>query len=116
MNWARHYLCRALPYGYRHLEDGSKIYFDRKYRNLAQVWPNGRIEIQEPNFEHSGAPMTHYYPSGGSPRRQTAVFKKIHAVAEELGLMPHIKKRARADYEKFCAKVRRKPRRTKTLE
>jgi len=116
MNWARHYLCRALPYGYRHLEDGSRIYFDRQYRNLAQVWPDGRVEIQEANFDHGDAPMTHFYPSGGSPRRQPTVFKKIRAVAEEFDLMPHIKERARADYDAYRVRMWRKPHRPRILE
>ena len=116
MNWAKHYLCRAMLYGVRELEDGSKIYFDRQYRNLARVWPDGRIEFQEPNYDYGDAPCIYFYRDRTSPRRKPSALKKISAMAEELGLLVHIKKRARVDYEAFRAKLWRKPLRTPILE
>ena len=110
------YLGRALPYGFRPLADGSKVYFDRKYRPLAHVRPDGTVILQDPSATMEHVPATFFHDGNAAPYRRLRLFRKLCAIADELDLMPHVKKRARSDYEEFCAKIHRKPRRTRTLE
>ena len=116
MNTGRGFLGRALPYGVRALADGSKVYFDRKYRPLAHVCPDGTVILQDPCASVEHVPAVFFYNDLRTPFRRKTTFRELCAIADELGLMGHVKKRARVDYEEYCALIRRTPRRTLTLE
>ena len=116
MTMGQRFLSRALPYGMRAMADGSKVYFDRKYRPLAQVWPDGTVALQDPSATVEHVPATFFYTDKTTPYRRLAKLRELCTLADELGLMAHVKKRARADYEEFCALIHRTPRRTRTLE
>ena len=116
MNKGENFLGRALPYGVRTLTDGSKVYFDRKYRPLAQVWPDGTLVLQDPDTPLEHVPATFFYTAETAPYRRLPMFQKLCAMVDELGLMAHVKRRARMDYEEDCALVRRKPRRIRLPE
>ncbi len=116
MNTGQRYLGRALPYGVHALADRSKIYFDRNYRPLAHVWLDGTFVLQDSNVPLEHAHATFFYTDKTPPAWHQPTLRKLFALADELGLMDHVKKRARADYEEFCARIRRKPRRTPSLE
>ena len=116
MNTGQRFLGRALPYGVHALADGSKICFDRKYRLLAQVWSDGTVVLQDPSVSVEHAPATFFYTGKTAPYRRLPTLRKLCALADELGLMAHVKQRARADYEEYCGMIGRKPRRTRSLE
>ena len=116
MTMGQKFLSRALPYGMRNLAEGSKIYFDRQYRPLAHVWPDGTVVLQDPSVTVEHVPATFFYTDRTTPYRRLSKLRELCALTDELGLTAHVKKRARADYEEFYAKIHRKPRRTRTLE
>ena len=116
MSTARMFLGRSLPYGFHTLADGSKIYFDRKYRPLAHVLPNDTVILKDPSVKLQHHPATFFHDGNSAPHRRLPLFRKLSAIADELGLMPHIKKRARSDYEEFYASIHLKPRRTRVFE
>ena len=100
----------------RALTDGSKVYFDRKYRPLAQILSDGTVVLQDRNVQVEHTPATFFYTGLTAPYRRLPTLRKLCALADELGLMAHVKKRARADYEEYCAMIDRKPRRIRSLE
>jgi len=116
MNTGQRFLGRALPYGVHALADGSRICFDRKYRPLAHVWPDGTVVLQDPSVPLEHAPAAFFYTGKTAPYRRLPMLRKLCALADELGLMAHVKQRARADYEEYCGLIGRKPRRTRSLE
>ena len=116
MNQGHGFLGRALPYGVHVLDDGSKIFFDRKYRPLAHVLPDSTVILKDPSVKLEHRPATFFHDGNAAPYRRPPLLRKLCAIADEQGFMPHVKKRARADYEEFCAKIHRKPRRTRALE
>ena len=116
MTIGRRYFWWALPYGVHALADGSKVYFDRKYRALAQVRPDGTVGLKDPSTKLEWLPATFFYNDTTTPYRRATKLRELRTLADELGLMAHIKKRVRVDYEEYCANIHRKPRRTRTLE
>ena len=85
-------LCRSFqqwgifPYGKFIQQDGSEVIFDRRYRPISRVFPNGNIEIVQPtewiNFES----QQWFYKSHNHPRNNHETRKILMGIIDKYDL------------------------------
>lgn len=74
------------PYGKFFEDDGAEVIFDRRYRPICRVFPDGRVEGVNPSQWINFTDQNWFYHSGNHPRNDKSTRAALLSLIEQLGL------------------------------